>query len=133
VTASARSARPRSGRSKGERSELLDGTLLLHDVIARSHGLSGELAALAGELAGAVSQISGPGALDEALDAVREQARQRVAETEQTRGEAQAGARRARVEAHRSADDARLERERAASAAREAGAPRRGVELECGR
>jgi hypothetical protein len=79
-------------------------------VIARGHGLSGELVALAGELAGAVSQISDPGALDEALDAVRAQARQQVAEAEQTRGEAQAAARRARVEAHRFADDARLAR-----------------------
>jgi hypothetical protein len=45
-----------------------------------------------GELAGAVSQISDPAAPDEALDAIREQARQQVAEAEQTRGEAQAAA-----------------------------------------
>jgi chromosome segregation ATPase len=105
---------------EGETSGLLDGTLLLHEVIGRGRALSGDLAQLASEIAGAITRIGDPGALDEALEAVREQARHQVADAERARAEAVAAARQARVEANRAGDHARQAHDRAQAAARAA-------------
>ena len=105
---------------EGETSGLLDGTLLLHEVIGRGRALSGELAKLAGEIAGAVTRVDDPGAVDEALEAVREHARRQIADAEHARNEAIAAARQARVEGNRAGDDARRARQRVEAAARAA-------------